>query len=163
MPKTPRKVATPKLDAEGNPIAKTPRKSSVKKPAVKAVKTEDGEEGTENGVSMAAEDDGEEFATPVTPASKKRVKKVSSDETPSKRIKGNEIPSCKANLSEQDRMLMEWKESGKGWKEIGLEWNRITGKPVGSSTLPNRYARLKAALVELKEGDVSLLRFAISH
>ena len=56
-------------------------------------------------------------------------------------------------------MLMDWRESGKSWSEIKTEYARFTGKPVGNSTLPNRYIRLKASLVELKDGDVSTTIF----
>lgn len=54
--------------------------------------------------------------------------------------------------------MMEWKDQGKSWGDINAEYARITGKPVGRSTLTVRYGRLKASFVELKDGDVSIYK-----
>lgn len=60
--------------------------------------------------------------------------------------KGNTIPVLKDDLTAADKMLMEWKAEGRTWADIKDQYERLNGgKRVGNSTLPNRYARLKAA------------------
>lgn len=68
--------------------------------------------------------------------------------TPASR--GNAIPTLKEDLSKADKMMVQWKAGGKSWAEIKVEYERLNGgKPMGNSTLPNRYVRLKASLGEL--------------
>lgn len=146
----------------------TPRKSAGKIKA-KAVKTEErqdeGSAGSQGNSGVAI--DGSEAdlvevpLPPTTPqASKKRQSIGGHADTPSKRskstpVKANAIPNSKAELSQQDKMLVEWRDAGRSWQDIKAEWAKLTGKPPGGSTLNVRYGRLKASLVELKDGDVS--------
>lgn len=171
LPKTTRKQATPKtpkLDADGSPVVTTPNKFAGKA-NVKAVKTEESHDegsGASQGDSAVAiggseADPAEVPLPPTTPqASKKRQSIGGHTETPSKRskstpLKANAIPTSKAELSVQDKMLVEWRDAGRSWPDIKAEWARLTGKPPGGSTLNVRYGRLMASLVELKDGDVS--------
>lgn len=66
------------------------------------------------------------------------------------------LPTSMKECSEADRMLLHMKDvEGKPWADIRATWKAMTGQDTASSTLPNRYNRLKANLMELKEGDVS--------
>lgn len=69
--------------------------------------------------------------------------------------KGMAIATSKDQLSAEDSMMIQWKKDGKGWPEIRKKWAEMTGKPVGNSTLPNRYKRLMANIIDWKDGDVS--------
>jgi hypothetical protein len=42
--------------------------------------------------------------------------------------------------SDYDRMLIEWKESGRTWEDIRKKWSEMTGDVTATSTLPNRYS-----------------------
>ena len=143
----------------------TPKKSADKA-KVKTEESQDDGSDSSQGDSAAAigvsEADPVEIPLPPTTpqASKKRLSIGGHTETPSKRskstpVKANAIPTSKAELSEQDKMLVEWKDAGRSWPDIKAEWARLTGKPPGGSTLNVRYGRLKASLVEFKDGDVS--------
>jgi len=50
-------------------------------------------------------------------------------------------------------MLIALRDAGKGWTEIRVEWEKMTGERTGNSTLPNRYSRLKSNLTIIKEED----------
>lgn len=53
-------------------------------------------------------------------------------------------------------MMLHMKDvEGKSWAEIKSAWQAMTGNKVGGSTLSGRYGRIKANLVQFKEGDVS--------
>lgn len=49
------------------------------------------------------------------------------------------------------------RDAGKAWPEIRAAYAKITGTQSGNSTLPNRYARLKANFTVIKEEHHSLL------
>lgn len=51
-------------------------------------------------------------------------------------------------------MLISWRDAGKAWTEINAEWERLTGKKPGKSSLGNRYARLKANLACVATEDI---------
>ena len=70
-------------------------------------------------------------------------------------VKGRGIPTSMAEASEADRAMLRMREEGKTWLEINSMWEAMTGEKTGKSTLPNRFARLKANLMSLEEGDVS--------
>lgn len=93
---------------------------------------------------MPKNDSGE----PSTPPTKKRRTPAV---TPTS---GRSIPESRDRLDREDKMLLELKEQGKSWPEIREAFRKI-GITTGSSTLPNRYSRLTAKLVEWKVGDVS--------
>ena len=47
---------------------------------------------------------------------------------------GRSYDECSA----ADKMLLDWRDAGKGWNEIRAEWKRMTGTGTAGSTLPNR-------------------------
>ncbi|KAF2424467.1 hypothetical protein EJ08DRAFT_681861 [Tothia fuscella] len=106
--------------------------------------------------------------TPKTPVKRKKGDGVASPGTPSKKAKGNgtgntpgkqrdkvlKIAESADELSAHDQMLLSWKDEGKSWAVIKTEWERLTGNKPGGSTLPNRYARLKANLACVTPVDI---------
>jgi hypothetical protein len=58
-------------------------------------------------------------------------------------------------------MMLQWKNKGKTWEEIRIEWQRITGVLVGLSTLSVRYVKLRTNLSE-HGTDVSISIFGHS-
>lgn len=66
------------------------------------------------------------------------------------------LPTSIEEASEADKMLIHMKDvENKSWSDIRSFWMAMTGQETASSTLPNRYNRLKAVFMVLKEGDVS--------
>ncbi|KAJ9636683.1 hypothetical protein H2201_008371 [Coniosporium apollinis] len=111
---------------------------------------------------------------PVTPKKRASVSKKKDDEaddddeSPKKKTKGTprqrKAPAAKPaestaigtsvdELSQADKVLLKMKEEGKPWAEVNDMWEMITGKKPAKSTLPNRYARLKANIEAVKEDD----------
>jgi len=45
------------------------------------------------------------------------------------------------------------RDADRSWPEIRTEWEKLTGDKTGSSTLPNRYNRLKTNFTVIKEED----------
>jgi hypothetical protein len=61
-------------------------------------------------------------------------------------------------LTAEDRMLVTLRDKGESWAKVTDMWTTITGAPPGGkSTLPNRYARLKANLTNFPEEHMDLL------
>lgn len=60
----------------------------------------------------------------------------------------------------QDRLLLTMKDAGKSWSDIIAAWKDATGDTPGKSTLPNRYARLKANITQMKQEDQETLLIA---
>ena len=50
-------------------------------------------------------------------------------------------------------MLIDKRDANVGWAEVRAEWGRLTGESSGTSTLPNRYNRLKTSFAVVKEED----------
>ena len=71
-------------------------------------------------------------------------------------VKSIVIPTCWEEANAADRMLITMKDGGADWSKIRELWKEITGQDTANSTLPNRYLRVKANLMRLEEGDVSL-------
>lgn len=69
------------------------------------------------------------------------------------------ISTSLATASDADKMLIKMKKEGKTWVEIREAWKKKTGEETKSSTLPNRYSRLKTNLMTLQSGDVSDILF----
>jgi hypothetical protein len=94
---------------------------------------------------------------PKEPAKKRAAEDDPEDNTPAKKAKGTKANEKKSistkleDLSEEDKMLLEWRNAGKDWKTINAEWARITGKAPGGSTLPNRIGRVRAALANVSD------------
>jgi len=66
------------------------------------------------------------------------------------------IPNSYEDCTEADKMLFDKASSTTkpSWADIQKEWIRITKhRSPGKSTLPNRFARLKANFVVIKEDD----------
>ncbi|OBT60936.1 hypothetical protein VE03_09277 [Pseudogymnoascus sp. 23342-1-I1] len=129
--------------------ATTPK---AKKPAARARAAN----ATPNGKNKRAvnEDDvdNDAFTTPT-----KKIKAIVG--TP-KSGKGMAIGTSKDELSHEDKVLVQMKRDGKGWPEIREKWKEMTGKTVGGSTLPNRYARIMANLTDWKDGDIERMLVA---
>ena len=74
------------------------------------------------------------------------------------------LPSSMEQASDADKMLLHMKDvENKPWAEIRKMWTVMTSQETAPSTLPNRYNRLKANLMVLKDGDVSALRRFLAH
>lgn len=71
-------------------------------------------------------------------------------------VKSIVIPTCWEEAGAADRMLVTMKGDGADWGTIRELWKDITGQDTANSTLPTRYIRVKASLMRLEEGDVSL-------
>lgn len=71
-------------------------------------------------------------------------------------VKSIIIPTCWEEASAADRMLVTMRGDGADWGKIRALWKNITGQDTAASTLPNRYTRVKANLMRLEDGDVSL-------
>lgn len=69
-------------------------------------------------------------------------------------VKSSTIPACWEEASAADRMLVTMRGKGEDWRKIRALWKEITGQDTATSTLPNRYIRVKANLMRLEEGDV---------
>ena len=74
------------------------------------------------------------------------------------------LPTSMEQASDADKMLLHMKDvENKPWAEIRKMWKVMTSQETASSTLPNRYNRLKANLMVLKDGDVSVLRTFLAY
>lgn len=98
----------------------------------------------------------------VTPASKRKrgVKALANQDgedagTPTKKKKANALPTCRAELNDADKLLLDMKKAGKTWAEIVPQWAKLSGIEPQKSTLSVRYSRIMANLTEWKDGDVS--------
>ncbi|OAF63100.2 hypothetical protein VC83_00472 [Pseudogymnoascus destructans] len=131
-------------------VAEAPMTPKVKKAALAATGTPGGKK------KRAAEEDGEmdPFTTPT-----KKIKATAS--TPkSGNGKGTAIATSKDQLTDEDKMMIQWRKDGKGWPEIRKKWGEMTGKPPGNSTLPNRYKRLLTNIIDWKDGDLERMLVA---
>lgn len=68
-----------------------------------------------------------------------------------------------AELSEEDERLITLRDAGRTWPDIRKEWEVMTGETVGSSTLPNRYSRLKTNLTVINEEDCARMFESLSE
>jgi hypothetical protein len=122
-----------------------PTTPKPKKPATKARAAT----STPAGKNKRAADEDGAFTTPT-----KKIRATPT--TPrSGNGKGTAIATSKDQLTEEDRMMIQWRKDGKGWPDIREKWKDMTGKTVAGSTLPNRYSRIMANLTDWKDGDVS--------
>lgn len=61
-------------------------------------------------------------------------------------------------LKAEDRMMIAMRDNGESWGKINEMWAAATGAaPGGKSTLPNRYARIKANLTQISEEHMEYL------
>ena len=64
------------------------------------------------------------------------------------------IPNSYDDCGAADKMLIDKRDAKVGWPEIRKLWREITKHPtLGTSTLPNRYSRLKQNFVVIREDD----------
>ena len=80
---------------------------------------------------------------------------------PKKLISARNISRSWKTATPADKMLMKMKEKGCDWLEIRKAWQEITGEWPATSTLPNRYQRIKNNLTRLKSGDVRMVSLGI--
>ncbi|OBT94578.1 hypothetical protein VE01_07910 [Pseudogymnoascus verrucosus] len=130
--------------------AEAPMTPKVKKASLAANGTPGGKK------KRAAEEDGE--ADPFTTPTKKI--KAAAGTPKSGNGKGTAIATSKDQLTDEDKMMIQWRKDGKGWPEIRKKWGEMTGKPPGTSTLPNRYKRLMANITDWKDGDLERMLVA---
>ncbi|RMY61751.1 hypothetical protein D0865_00822 [Hortaea werneckii] len=83
------------------------------------------------------------------PAQKKKPLKPT---TPAKAI-----PRSYDESGPADRQLLDMRDNGSTWPEIRAAWESLTGEKTGSSTLPNRYVRLKSNFTVVQEEDLPRL------
>ncbi|KAK1814946.1 hypothetical protein LTR12_010644 [Friedmanniomyces endolithicus] len=126
--------------------AATPRKHAV------ARSSEDGEsqDGSEDGENPKKKQ--KKTVATGTPG-KERKRKAPVTKLANARVIGRSYDEC----SEEDKILLDLRDAGKGWTEIRAEWEKLTGDKTGHSTLPNRYARLKSNFVVIREEDNQIL------
>lgn len=59
-------------------------------------------------------------------------------------------------LTEADQLMSSMRESGAGWPYIHEAWEKKSGKPIGRSSLRDRYAALQVDSAPLSDEDVSI-------
>ena len=135
-----------KTNGSAEPI--TPPKT----PKVKGLKV--GNDVT--GAVMSDDEDGNEAEASITQGPAITKKGAARKRASAGKI-GNNVPISTSleTASAEDKMLVKMKEEGKSWAVIRDAWETMTGEKTKSSTLPNRYIRLKSNFMTLKEGDVS--------
>ena len=69
-------------------------------------------------------------------------------------ISARDISHSWRTANAADKMLVKMKAKGCSWLEIRKAWEELTGEWPATSTLPNRYSRVKNNLMRLKSGDV---------
>ncbi|KAK3075377.1 hypothetical protein LTR53_001382 [Teratosphaeriaceae sp. CCFEE 6253] len=116
-------------------------------------------EDEDSGASAADDDDDvEDEDEDDGPPSKKRAKTVSGKNRQRKAPK-NKIASARGiartfeECSEADKTILRLKKAGKNWDEIRQAYQKVTGERTGTSTIPNRYARLVGNLVAIRAED----------
>lgn len=60
-----------------------------------------------------------------------------------KQLNSRVIPRSLDECDDADKELITMREAGNEWKTIRTRWAEMTGEQTATSTLPNRYARLK--------------------
>ena len=91
--------------------------------------------------------------TVITPTVRKRKRSVPTS------APAIAISTSLDTVTPEDKMLLKMRDDGENWSAIRAAWKDMTGILPGASTLPNRYNRLKANLMVLKEGDVCAFLF----
>lgn len=85
------------------------------------------------------------------PPAKKRMRKAGK-----KQLNARVIPRSLDECDEADKELITMREGGFEWKAIRARWAELTGENTATSTLPNRYARLKyVALSHVCTGQIA--------
>ncbi|OWP02151.1 hypothetical protein B2J93_3583 [Marssonina coronariae] len=99
---------------------------------------------------------------------KRAAVKAADDETPTKKAKAaagdisgkrtktaaERFPESWSDFSEQDKLIVNMKKSGKPWPEIESAWTAITRVAPGKDSLRKRFAKLAAVAVEFDEDDL---------
>ncbi|KAK4544558.1 hypothetical protein LTR36_004130 [Oleoguttula mirabilis] len=121
------------------PSSPAPLKATPKKRGAKAKKEEDdGDDADETPKKKAKS----------TPAKDRQRK------TPTKAVaNARAIARSYEECSEWDKKLIDMRDAGRAWADIRVEWEKLTGDKTASSTLPNRFMRLKANFTVIKEED----------
>lgn len=79
-----------------------------------------------------------------------------------KKPQGTKVPETLDDANEADRMMWFWKNSGKDWDEIRIEWARLTGVKPGKSSLSVRYIKLNENFARNGAAGVSLYFYHLS-
>ncbi|CZT23646.1 uncharacterized protein RCC_09360 [Ramularia collo-cygni] len=93
------------------------------------------------------------FSSPnALPPTKKRKRNSTK-----KQMNARVIPRSLDECDDADKELITMREAGHEWKAIRARWAEMTGETTATSTLPNRYSRLKSNFTVIKEEDNGLL------
>ncbi|KJX98975.1 hypothetical protein TI39_contig380g00019 [Zymoseptoria brevis] len=92
---------------------------------------------------------------PILPKSSPppRAPKVRQRKTKGPHASSRVIPRRLADCDAADQMLIEMREAGSDWNPIRAKWLELTGEKTATSTLPNRYSRLKSNFTILSPTD----------
>ncbi|SMR47882.1 unnamed protein product [Zymoseptoria tritici ST99CH_3D1] len=82
-----------------------------------------------------------------------RPAKVRQRKTKGPHASSRVIPRSLADCDAADQMLIEMREAGSDWNPIRAKWLELTGEKTATSTLPNRYSRLKSNFTILSPTD----------
>ncbi|KAL2014466.1 hypothetical protein VTN00DRAFT_1991 [Thermoascus crustaceus] len=142
-----------KTDEEGNEsLDQIVKEEEAAKDAEPAVKTP-----TSTPRKRGRKKAGEDAASNTPPSKKSKISTPNTGGetgTTPKKAAMTPIPTSYENMSPEDKMMLHMKDvEGKSWAEIKSAWEAMTGNKVGGSTLSGRYGRIKANLVQFKEGD----------
>lgn len=81
--------------------------------------------------------------------------KKSKAKSPGKKTGLGPIPPRYDEANEEDRLIIKMREKdGQGWADIRKVIEEITGVKLGSSSLSNRYGRMKANFTVFEKEDV---------
>lgn len=144
----------PIRDAGAETPSSIPRRPAVtaisKRKRISKFPSSDDEEDTGVNASPAAEtppaakSSATPYSLPGLPPPKKRKRKPGK-----KQLNSRVIPRSLAECDDADKELITLREAGSEWKVIRARWEELTGEQTATSTLPNRYARLKSVISHL--------------
>ncbi|EKD21034.1 hypothetical protein MBM_00147 [Drepanopeziza brunnea f. sp. 'multigermtubi' MB_m1] len=136
------------------PKATAPKKKAPKKKPVTP--------GADKDVEMAAP-----ATNGITKSAvkKRAAAKVADGETPTKKAKatpklkagGVKFPESWAEFSEEDKLIVNMRKSGKSWTEIEAAWTVLTGRKPGTDTTRKRFAKLEPVAQDFKNEDLPLI------
>ncbi|KAI9052771.1 hypothetical protein LZ554_003044 [Drepanopeziza brunnea f. sp. 'monogermtubi'] len=137
---------TPKATA---PKKKAPKKKTVTPGADKDVEVA---APATNGIAKSA-------------VKKRAAAKVADGETPTKKAKATpklkagavKLPESWSEFSEEDKLIVNMRKSGKPWPEIEAAWAVLTGRKPGTDTTRKRFAKLEPVAQDFKNEDLQLI------
>ncbi|KAE9963632.1 hypothetical protein BLS_009109 [Venturia inaequalis] len=128
-----------------------------------------------DGTSHIKDEPANDIASPatlMTTPKKRGAAKASSEETPTKKLKAPTsgkkakipgIPTCKAEITEADRVLIEMREASKSWNDITAVFEANVGVKIGSSTCRLRYSKMKANFACVEDEHVEAMKTCVAQ